>query len=462
MLAVHFNKKYRSAFLCLALGAQLGDCLAEEPSPSTQYAPLAPEIQEASEDFAAKGQLTYVYQRKPAFQSAASLPGYNTLSPDREQSHSLTATAYLGFRPWTGGELYVNGEMALGVPLSGLQGLAAVPNGELQKASGPSPIYYLSRLFLRQTWAMGGEQKFVESGINQLAGTLDSRRVVLTAGRMSIVDIFDVTTFAHDTRNDFLNWTNIAGGAFDYAADVRGYTWGAALELYYDEWVVRGGRFAVPQESNGLQLNFNLANYHGDEVELEHNHEIGGLTGKLRLLAFRNREWMGRFDDALAYAAANGGGAPSVDNVRRANSKHGFILSFEQQLTGDIRFFSRRSWNDGQTEMYSYTEVERSTQAGIAIRGERWGRDRDTFGLAYVENGLSKQHQDYLAAGGSGFLIGDGYLNYRQERVFESYYSLALAKVAWLSFDVQRIANPAYNADRGPVNIYGVRTHLEF
>jgi carbohydrate-selective porin OprB len=309
---------------------------------------------------------------------------------------------------------------------------------------------------------MGREEKEqVESDINQLAGSLEKQRLVLTTGKLSVVDIFDNNAFAHDGRKDFFNWVNVAQGAFDYAADVRGYTWGAALEYYHYDWVFRAGRFAVPIESNGLQLNYSLMNFHGDQIEIEHDHEIAGETGKLRLLAFRNRELMGRFDDALAYAAANGG-LPNVDNVRRINIKHGYGVNLEQNLTSNLGAFARTSWNDGGTEMFSYTEVERSTQAGISLRGTQWKRAQDTLGLAFVQNGLSKAHQAYLSAGGTGFLIGDGRLNYRPERVFESYYSFAIANKSWLTFDYQHFNNPAYNADRGPLYVWGVRLHQEF
>ncbi len=420
-----------------------------------------PEVAPAQQDWDIKGQATYVYQKKPAFNAAYTLPGFNSLSPEREQSHSLTTTAYFGLRPWSGGEFYYNEEMVLGVPFSGLTGLAGVPNAELQKAAGPDPLFYRPRMFLRQTWNLGGGTESVASGINQLAGSVDAQRLVLTAGNFSIVDIFDGNAFAHDGRRDFMNWVNVGSGAFDYAADVRGYTWGAALEYYDGDWALRAGRFVVPRESNGLQLNYSIMNFHGDEVEIEHAHELGGQPGKVRLLAFRNVELMGSFQDALDYAAAHGG-APDVGNVRRPNVKHGYGVNLEQNVTDDLGVFGRWSWNDGATEMFSYTEVERSLQTGVSLKGSRWGREGDTLGVALVQNGLSKVHQDYLADGGTGFLIGDGRINYRPEQIFETYYSVAVTKASWVTLDCQHVNNPAYNADRGPVYIWGVRLHTEF
>ncbi len=413
------------------------------------------------QDFDLKGQLTYIGQLKPAFQAAYTLPGFNSLSTAKAESHSFTATAYLGVRLWSGAEAYVNEEMVIGVPFSNLTGLAAVPNTELQKASGPNPLFYMPRAFIRQTWGLGGETQQADSGFNQLAGALQSRRLVLSAGKLSVMDVFDGNAYAHDGRKDFFNWVNVTGGAFDYAADVRGYTIGAAIEYYRDEWVFRAGRFMVPRQSNGLQLNYSIMNFHGDQAEIEHAHELAGIPGKARLLFFRNRELMGRFDDALAWAA-NQGGTPDVANVRRPDTKRGFVLNLEQNVALDLGVFARLSRNDGQTEMFSYTEVERSVQFGASVRGDRWGRHGDTFGVAWTVNGLSTAHRAYLAAGGTGFLIGDGKLNYRPETLSEMYYSVPLGKAKWLTANWQHIANPAYNADRGPANIFGVRIHAEF
>jgi hypothetical protein len=408
-----------------------------------------------------KGQMTYIAQRKPGFDAAYTLPGFSSLSAQSAVSHTASATGYLGVRLWSGAAFYVNGEVVIGVPFSNLQGLAAVPNSEMQKASGPNPLFYMPRAYLRQTWSLGGEREQVFSGFNQLAGNVQNRRLVLSVGKLSIMDIFDGNAYAHDGRRDFFNWVNVAGGAYDYAADVRGYSIGAALEGYYGDWVFRAGRFMEPRESNGLQLNFSIATFHGDQLEVEHSHELGGLPGKLRALVFRNVALMGRFDDALAFAAQKGG-SPDVANVRRPDAKYGYVLGVEQEVTRDVGVFGRLSWNNGQTEMFSYTEVERSASLGASVNGERWRRDGDTVGAAYTVNELSKVHQDYLAAGGVGFLIGDGRLDYHPEKLTETYYSFKVRKDTWITANWQHVANPAYNADRGPVDIFGVRMHVEF
>jgi len=435
---------------------------AASPTPPPVLIPALESLAEAKrQDFDVKGQLTYIGQVKPGFRAAYTLPGFNSLSTSKAESHSFTATGYLGARLWSGAEAYINEEMVIGVPFSNLAGLAAVPNTELQKASGPTPLFYTPRAFVRQTWGLGGETRQADSGFNQLAGALESRRLVLSAGKLSVMDIFDGNAYAHDGRKDFFNWVNVAGGAFDYAADVRGYSIGAAIECYRDEWVFRAARFAVPRQSNGLQLNYSIMNFHGDQAEIERAHELAGLPGKARLLFFRNRELMGRFDDALAVAAKRGD-TPDVATVRRPDTKRGFVLNLEQSVARDLGIFARLSRNDGQTEMFSYTEVERSLQLGASLSGDRWGRHGDTFGVARTVNGLSTAHRAYLAAGGTGFLIGDGKLDYRPETLSEIYYSVPLGKTSWLTANWTHIANPAYNADRGPVNVFGVRIHAEF
>lgn len=404
-------------------------------------------------------QATYIWQKKPSF--SAPYTGVNSLSPFTEKSYSFSSTAALGWRPWTGAELYVNPELVQGVPLSGLTGLGGMTNGEQQKTGGPNPTFYRARLFLRQTWALGGQTVAVESDANQLAGMVDRTRIVVTAGNLAIIDIFDNSAFAHDARTQFMNWALLAHGAYDFAADSRGYTWGASAEYFWDDWVLRAGRFMQPAESNGLALDKHIFEHYGDQIELEHAHRISEQPGKIRLLAFRNKAKMGSFRDALA-DAPNNGGIPDVSRVRSERTKIGFGVSAEQSLTSDIGVFTRGSWNDGASETYAFTEIERSISTGAIVQGGLWARDNDAVGVALVRNGLSAAHRDYLAAGGHGAFIGDGQLNYRPETIVEAYYSANVAKSAWVTLDYQRIANPAYNRDRGPVTIGSIRLHAQY
>ncbi|MBS0468802.1 MAG: carbohydrate porin [Proteobacteria bacterium] len=413
-----------------------------------------------TEDWNAKFQATYVWQGKRAFSAAYS--GEHSLSPDKARSYSFTATAMLGWRPWDGGELYFNPEAAQGLPLSNLTGLGGFTNGEMARSSGPTLKFYRARLFLRQTWGLGGGQEAVESGPNQLAGSVDKNRFVLTAGNLSVLDLFDSNAYSHDPRTQFMNWSVMTHGAYDYAADSRGYSWGIAGEWYAGDWVLRAGRFIQPDQPNQQPLDLRIFQHYGDQIELEHAHTLGGQPGKLRLLAFRNRTRMSRYQDALDLAARTGQ-VPSIDAVRSGvQVKSGVGLNLEQALSDDVGLFGRASWADGKTEIYAFTEIDRSLSGGVLVRGTAWGRGQDSLGLAMARNGLSRVHRNYLAAGGMGFFIGDGRLSYRPEQVYEAFYNLQLARAAWVTLDWQHIRNPAYNADRGPVNVISARLHTEF
>jgi hypothetical protein len=335
-------------------------------------------------------------------------------------------------------------------------------NGENQKTGGPTARLYSARAFLRQTIRLGGSEAPVEAGANQFSGQLSSRRLVVTVGQMALIDVFDNNAFAHDPRIQFFNWALMAGGASDYAADARGYTVGLAVEYYRDDWAFRFGHFAQPKESNGLALDYRLWAHFGESLEVEHRHALWGRRGSVRLTPFLNYARMGGFSDALAYSASNGGTTPAVADVRRDRTKLGLGIGLDQELTRDAGFFGRYSWNDGRTETYAFAEIDRSLTAGLAMRGRLWFRPRDTVAAAFVQDSLSDAHRDYLAAGGLGNFLGDGWLSYRPERVFEAYYSLNAFAGAWLTVDGQYVMNPGYNADRGPVKFVGCRLHFEY
>lgn len=410
------------------------------------------------EDWQLRWQATWVGQRKPSF--GARYSGGNSLATNTELSRSFTATAMLGKRLWRGAELYVNPEVAAGRPLSDLTGFAGFPNGELARTSGSSPKLYLARLFVRQSIGFGGGRQVVESDQNQLGGLVDARRLVITAGMFPLVDVFDDNAYSHDPRTQFMNWSMVTHGSFDFAADARGYSRGVAIEWFDLGWAVRIGRFMMPHESNGLSLNRALARSHGDQIELEREYELAGQPGKLRLLAWRNRAVMGGFDDALAFAG--GGGPPAVDTVRRDQSKSGWGINVEQSLGELGGAFLRFGRNDDRTEAYAYTEIGGSLSGGVLLAGRNWGREHDSAGIALARNTLSAAHQRYLAAGGLGFFIGDGQLNYRPERIVELFYSAGVLPRVWLSVNAQRVFAPAYNADRGPATVVGLRLHTNF
>lgn len=413
------------------------------------------------ENWNIKLQTTYIRQAQASFSSP--YQGEHSLTPDSAYSYSWTATAALGLRLAPQTELYVNPEVAQGVPLSNLQGLGGFTNGEMARTSGSSPKLYRARVFVRQVIGLSEDTTPVESGVNQLAGNLANERVVITAGNLSVLDIFDANAYSHDPRSQFMNWTLMTHGAYDYAADSRGYTWGLAAEYTRGDWSWRAGRFIQPKEPNQLKLDRQMVRHHGDQVEIEHRHELdGGLPGAVRVLAFKNRARMSRYDDALDLAAQTGQ-AMDLNAVRTGDhDKVGLGVNLEQKLTRDVGLFARAMWADGKTETYAFTEVDRSVSGGVSIDGTRWGRAEDTLGLALARNALSSSHQKVLAAGGLTFFLGDGALRYRSEQVFEAYYRARITKGLELSADHQRIWNPGYNADRGPVSFWALRVHAEY
>jgi carbohydrate-selective porin OprB len=251
-------------------------------------------------------------------------------------------------------------------------------------------------------------------------------------------------------------------GAYDYAADARGYSWGLALEYFNDDWRLRAGRFIQPKEPNQLALDSRIFKHYGDQIEIERAYALAERPGRLRFLVFRNVARMARYQDALDLAAQTGG-APDINAVRSVERvKRGFGFNFEQEISSSVGLFGRASWADGQTETYAFTEIDRSLSGGVSVKGGTFGRARDTLGIACVRNGLSTAHRDYLAAGGLGFFLGDGALRYRPENILEAYYSLNVAKDTSVSADFQRISNPGYNADRGPATVVSARLHYGF
>ena len=429
----------------------------------------------------AYGQATYIRNIHRAFPAAyTNLNGSpNSLLPERERSWSATATAYLGVRPWRGGELFFVPEMIAQVGFSGLRGLGgSVQNGELEKTGFSRPIFYRSRLFLRETWNFGGETTKVESAPMQLAKSVQSHRFVLTAGNLAIIDIFDRNAYAGDIRQQFLSMNFATYTAFDFGADARGYSWGVAGEYYYDEWALRAGRFIVPKLPNVLPLNHQVFKYYADQVEIERQHRLFGRPGKLQVLGYRNVAFMGRWNDAISAFAADpsknaancveynynsdNATAPDLCWVRGRHSKVGIGASLEQEIAEGVGINLRAMKADGRSEVEAFESADSSVALAFLMRGTRWRRAEDSLGIGLAENWISQSHANYLAMGGVDAFIGDGRIRNRPERAFEVFYNLAVLKQLWLTLDYQRVANPAYNADRGPVDIYGFRLHVEF
>jgi high affinity Mn2+ porin len=412
-----------------------------------------------SDDWSIHGQTTFIWQGYGPIRSP--YQGPNSLPGSGQGRETWTATAFIGRRLWDGGEFYFNPELAQGFGLAGTLGLGGFSNGEAEKAGTEFPKIRAQRYFFRQTFGFGGEQETLDDGPNQLAGKRDIDRITVTIGRIAIGDIFDGNTYAHDPRADFINWALWSSATYDFPADLPGFTRGAVVELNRKDWALRAGWFQVPEQPNSDVLVFKTG---GAVVELEERHSVFEQPGKLRIGAFANWGHTGSYHEALAIASTN----PSIDinaamvGIRQNHLKYGFYVNAEQAITNDIGVFARASWNDGHNEILSFTDIDRSVSGGVSIKGSTWGRPNDTVGLGGAINGLSGPHRDFLAAGGLGLLIGDGQLDYSREKIIEAYYAVSLAKWATLAFNYQFIADPAYNADRGPVSIYATRLHAEF
>lgn len=419
----------------------------------------APAWGQTDEDWSIHGQATFLEQYHPAFR--APYGGANSMDGGSSGRETFDATLYLGARLWDGGEVYANPEIDQGFGLSNTLGVAGFPSGEAYKVGKADPYFRLQRLFLRQSFDLGGDIQTVDGAANQLGGTHTADNLVITAGKISVVDIFDTNTYAHDPRADFMNWSLIDSGAYDYAADAWGYSYGAAAELTEGWWTLRGGVFNLSRVPNTTELERDFSQF---ELvgEGEARYDWNGRPGSIKLLGFVNRARLGSYSDALALAEKTDS-LPDTAAVRRYVSKPGMALNLEQQLSDDVGLFARASLNDGSTEAEEFTEINRSVAAGVSIKGASWDRGDDTVGVAAVTNMLSKAAQRYFAAGGMGILIGDGQLRHPDnENIVETFYTVALTPHLATTLDYQVIVNPAYNSDRGPISVLGVRLHAQF
>ncbi len=402
------------------------------------------------------GQTTYLPQGYPAFRAPYSGP--NSLTPAPQAQASWSNSLFLNARLWEGGEVYYNPELLQGFGLSDTVGLGGFSSGEAQKSNFPYPHYSTSRLFLRQTFGFGGEQEELASGPSQLQSKVDVSRLTLQAGKFAVTDVFDGNAYAKDTRKDFMNWAMWAPGAFDYSADKVGLSYGATAELNQKQWALRSGYFLMQSVPNGSSFDTDVFRRGTYVLELETRYSLFSQPGKLRTIAWLNSAFSGSYRETLDNPALN----LDISQTRTGRIKYGYVINLEQALSDEIGLFGRWSWNDGKTEIVAFTDIDASLSLGASIKGTRWGRPDDVIGIGGAINSLSRDHRDFIAAGGLGILIGDGQLDYRRERILETYYAFALNKAVTLTADYQLITNPAYNADRGPVSIFSGRLHGEF
>ena len=401
-------------------------------------------------------QNTDIVQYHPGF--SANYSGPNSLSPANELKETISLDLLFGFRVWTGAEVHVDGLMWQGFGFGDTRGVDGFPNGEAFRLGTTYPNVNLTRLFIRQTIGLGGEQEPVEDEQLQLAGKRDVSRITLTLGRLSAKDIFDNNSYANDPRTQFMNWALMANEAWDYPGDSLGYITGFAAELNQPSWAIRYGFFQMPKVSNGTALDGHFLQAWGMVTEFERRFTIDAHPGAVRLLAFLNQAHMGSYQAAIDSPER----PPNIEASRSYRFKYGFCLNAEQELVKNIGIFSRLGWSDGKNEAWVFSDVDRTATLGISIKGEAWYRPSDTVGCAGVLNGISHVHRDFLAAGGTGILAGDGALTYGPEEIIETYYDWLLWNNLHASLDYQFINHPAFNRDRGPVSVFGARLHWSF
>ena len=384
--------------------------------------------------------------------------GPNSLPPHPERRVSLTATAFLAYRVNSWIELVFDPEISGGKGFGQVTGIAGFTNGEISRVSTPTPTLYVARGFVRNTWAIGPETQAIEDDANQIAGAQPVRRVTLITGKFALTDYFDDNKYSHDPRSQFINWALMYNGAWDYPADVRGYTFGAMQELTMRSWSLRVASALESTQANGPTLDTRVAKNRGEVAEWEQRYSPWKRPGVLRLLGYLNRERAGAFRDAPLVD-----GAADLGPTRRPGTeKYGFGVNLEQEITSAVGAFARYGWSDGKTEAWAFTQIDRSLSGGISIDGKLWKRANDHIGIAGVRNYLSGDQRCFLAEGGLGFIIGDGRLDhYRPESILEAYYSWRALKEWTITGDFQYVTNPAYNADRGPVSVGAIRLHWE-
>jgi high affinity Mn2+ porin len=415
------------------------------------------------------GQATFVEQAYPRFQ--APYDGPNSLPSSGEARETFDATLFVGVRLWQGAELWIDPEVDQGHGLADTHGVAGFLSGEAYKIGFSYPYARANRYFIRQTIDLGGDTKKVEADQTQFAGTTTADRLVLTVGKFFILDIFDKNKYANDPKADFLNWSVINAGTFDFAGDAWSPTYGAAAELYKGHWALRAGIFDMSQTPSGGGGNSALSygldpTFHQYELmgEIEYRYSLWNQPGKIKLTGFLIRGDMGNYDNAIALSQATSlDVSDALAAVRTYQSRPGLHANLEQQLSETVGLFGRAGWADGNVEPWDNTDIDRTAAAGLSFNGKTWNRPDDTIGIAAVVNGISAAHAAYFNAGGVGIVIGDGQLPHPGlEHIFETYYSYAINSSTKLSFDYQLIGNPGYNTDRGPTNVFAARLHWQF
>jgi high affinity Mn2+ porin len=453
-----FNSDFSLHELRAGLNYRFGSDVA--PASMIAKAPAEP----ALDNINFHGQSTFVGQALPAFRSPFS--GTNSLPGSGEGRETVDATLYAGVRLWQGAEFWIDPEIDQGFGLADTHGAAGFPSAEAFKIGASFPYARVQRYFVRQTIDLGGDSQKVNADLNQFAGTQTANRLVLTVGKFTITDIFDTNQYANNPKGDFLNWSIINAGTFDYAGDGWGFTYGAAAEWYQGRWTLRGGVFdltvtpAGGVSAGGANLDPTLDQFQL-VGEIERRHELWGQPGALKITGFLSRGRAGEFADAVALAATTGGPA-DINAVRTYTSRPGVSLNLQQQVTETVGVFARAGWANGNVEPWDFTDIDSTISGGVSLTGKQWGRPNDTVGIAGALNGISAWHAAFLNNGGLGILVGDGKLPHPgPEQIIETYYKFSLDPWS-VTLDYQFIGNPAYNRDRGPASVFGLRLHAQF
>lgn len=394
------------------------------------------------EKYSLKFQMTSVYQWHPAFK--ANYSGTNSMLPEEQRALSLTSTLFLDVPLWKGGLFTFNPEMSGGEGLSSAKGLGGFPNGETFRIGDHQPVVYMARFLIKQQFQFENNKK-----------------LTIVAGKFGLADYFDSSSFSHDPRTQFLNWSLMTHGAWDYAANTRGYTDGLYANYQFNDWQVRGSFSALPTSANGPNLKFNFTKSYAINLELEKKITFKNKDfSTIKILGFKNLANMGNYNLANTTYITK----PDITSVRQdRRTKYGIGINADYTHGDAWGLFGRISYNDGKNETWAFTEIDQSASLGINIKGKNWNRPNDFAGFAVVTNGLSKSHQKYQQLGGNGFMIGDGNLNYGTENIAEVFYSFAIPHTSFtLSPDYQYVINPGYNKDRGPVQFLALRFHTEF
>ena len=392
----------------------------------------------------------------------AKYTGYNSLDPSSETQSSISSTLFIGAKIFKNFNVYFDPEISGGGGFSQTTGIAGFSNGEVYRVSDPSPHIYVARFYFNKIFPLDKNLKNFEDGVNQVKCSMPESYISIRFGKLSVMDCFDNNKYSHDPRSQFFNWALMGNGAWDYPANTRGYTYGLMSELIKPLFAARFGMVMVPTTPNGHIMDFNIGRSHSFALEFEKKYKILNKDGAIRLTTFLTEARMGNYQKSIELGLINNI-SPNIDLTGElGRTKYGAGINLEQNIFKNAGLFFRCGWNDGHNETWAFTEIDRHLSVGFSVATSKKDNDICRFGLELIVNGISKDHCEYLKAGGFGFIIGDGNLNYSNEIIIETYNNFKFFKYPlYISPDYQFVVNPAYNKDRGSVNIFGIRVHYE-